>query len=62
MVGKRLGGFRPAAVAEAHAQFLAGDLAATAGVVRGEVIESWERSRRSVAPLLDALAPAPRHS
>jgi hypothetical protein len=53
MVGKRLGGFRPAAVAEAHAQFLAGDLAATAGVVRGEVIESWERSRRSVAPLLD---------
>jgi len=73
MVGKRLGdtgdrgspakprssvgGFRPDAVAEAYAHFLAGDRAASAGVVRGEVVESWERSLRMVAPLLLDHAP-----
>lgn len=55
MVGKRLGAdpFQPSAVGRAHAGFLAGDREALAGVVRSEVAESWERSRRIVPPVLD---------
>lgn len=45
--------FRPADVARAHAGFLAGERSSLSGVVRSEVVESWERSLRQVAPALD---------
>lgn len=65
MVGKRLGDptagspvapsirFEPDHVALAHQAFLAGDRMGVRHVVRGEVLESWERSLHHVTPHLE---------